>query len=181
MHDFRLFLRSYSRAVFGVENALRYLALAERQERGSVHFHAVFFNLPVRLVSDDLAVIASRKRESSRLARTTGKGWTFAEFLSLPRRFKISLDVWGLGFSDMRLLDKTLKGKTIKKVSAYVAKYLGKDNIHRFGRWNYLASRALERPAVEFSEEKPEVIGEIVEIQDHETFGRKLRIVKYIL
>jgi hypothetical protein len=81
----------------------------------------------------------------------------------------------------MLLLDKTLKGKPIKRVSAYIAKYLGKENIHRFGRWNYLASRSLLRPVVEFSEDMPDISGDIVEIQERETFNRKLKISKYVL
>jgi hypothetical protein len=179
--DFRAFLRRYSRSVFGNDRLLQYIAVAERQERGAVHFHAVFFNLPGTLVTADLGISRSRKKYSRQLKAQKGRAWTFSEFLLLPRAYKTSLDIWGLGFSDIRLLDKTLKGKPIQKVAAYVAKYLGKDNIHRFGRWNYLASRGLFRPEVTFSELTPDVEGDIVEIQTHEILGKKLIVKKIVL
>jgi hypothetical protein len=187
--DFRLFLRKYSRDIFGRENALRYIAVAERQEKrgaksgdaGTVHFHFVLFNLPVAVVQSDISITAKRKILSAKKKKETGRGWTFEEFLELPQQYFTSLDIWGLGFSDMRLLDKTLNGKPIERVGAYVAKYLGKDNIHRFGRWNYLASRSLLRPEVSFSELSPDVRGDIMEVQTIETMGRKLKITKFVL
>lgn len=180
IEDFRLFLRRYSRSIFSSDTALDYLAVAERQDRGAVHFHVVLFNLPRSLVERDLGIIASRKIHSRRLKKQFGRSWTFEEFLQLPEKYFTSVDIWGLGFSDMRTLEKTLSGQRIKRVSAYVAKYLGKDNIHRFGLWNYLASRRLLRPTVRFSELLPDIDGDIVEIHTTEILGKKLKITKYV-
>ncbi len=189
VRDFRAFLRRYSRHIFGSERSLQFVAVAERQlkrgakngDPGTIHFHAVFFNLPRALITADLGISHSRKKYSRALKAQVGRSWTFPEFLRLPRKYKTSFDIWGLGFSDVRLLDKTLKGKPIQKVAAYVAKYLGKENIHRFGRWNYLASRGLYRPDVSFSELTPEIDGDIVETQTHEILGKKLIVKKIVL
>jgi len=181
VHDFRNFLRRYSRSIFGSDSKLCYIAVAERQDRGAIHFHAVFFNLPRSLVKDDLAIISIRKKFSGKKKRDQGRSWTFREFLELPQKYFTSLDIWKLGFSDMRLLDKTLNGKPIERVAAYVAKYLGKENIHRFGRWNYLASRGLKRPDVQFMEFDPDIQGDIMEVVVHEHMNHKLKITKFVV
>lgn len=50
---FRLFLRRFSRSLFGKENGLEYIGVAERQKRGALHFHFVFFNLPKNLIESE--------------------------------------------------------------------------------------------------------------------------------
>jgi len=117
--EMRNFLRRYSRFKLGNERALEYIGVAERQKRGAVHFHFVFFNLPYGV-------------ENERSTREMAK-------------------IWNFGFVDVRDASKTLSGSEVFNLGAYLAKYLAKDNVARFGKAMYFASRGLARPVVELS------------------------------
>lgn len=117
--EYRKFLRRLSWYYFGNDRALEHISIAERQKRGAIHFHAVFFNLPKDCINE---------RKTRALAR-----------------------MWGLGFVDLRDARRTLGGFEVESLGAYLAKYLGKDNIIRFGKNFYLSSRGLSRPSIELS------------------------------
>ena len=43
---FRKFVKQLSYSIFKTESGLKYLCVVERQERGAIHYHVLFFNLP---------------------------------------------------------------------------------------------------------------------------------------
>jgi len=143
---FRLFLRRYSRHFFGQENVLQYIAVAERQTRGAIHFHAVFFNPP-------------------------------ADVLSERKHRKMAM-LWRQGFVDVRDARRTLRGDIVFSLGAYLAKYLGKDNVVRFGKNNFFASRGLVRPRVDYPlDDYAE--GDMIQDSTVDSRRGRIRIKKY--
>lgn len=50
--DFREFIKRLNRKIFKKQSGLKYVCVVERQERGAIHYHVIFFNLPYVPVDD---------------------------------------------------------------------------------------------------------------------------------
>jgi len=148
LRDFRLFLRRLRRT-----HKCEFLAVAERQQRGAIHFHAVLF---------DTTDFFGYERQTRFLAKLWHNGFVDADFRSAT---------------------KTLKGDPVRNLGAYLAKYLGQDYLVQFGQNFFIASRGLERPKKECGMEMKNPLhwgklGDIVERHEARTARGKLIITK---
>lgn len=49
---FTKFVKKLSYSIFKTESALKYLCVVERQNRGAIHYHVLFFNMPYKPVEE---------------------------------------------------------------------------------------------------------------------------------
>ncbi len=99
---------------------VKYVVVIEFQKRGAIHYHCVFFNLPLIPVTDYMA-----------------KLW------AINSNVNVTLSsLWGNGFVKVNRIDN------IKNVGSYVSKYLSKniDDDRLAGKKTYFCSQGLYKP-----------------------------------
>ena len=113
---FKDFIRRLNYAVYGKDAILKYICIPELQDRGSWHYHVLFFNLPLIPVNLQKALQLISKGKIKK-----GYGCT-----------KNLADIWGLGFVGMNAI------KDNARVAAYVTKYLTKGiEVDAAGKMHY--------------------------------------------
>jgi len=124
--DFKAFIRRL-RNELGYSP--KYLNVAEFQERGAVHFHSIFFNIPESIERNE-----SCPRIAC-MAFSTG----FCEHRLGARKMAI---MWGQGMLKWERI------RSVKSVGAYVCKYLNKSagDERLIGKKFYTTSRGLFQP-----------------------------------
>jgi len=101
--DFNLFARAL-KGEFGEH--LSYLVVAEFQERGAVHFHALFWGIPVEVVE--------RERFSRMVAGLWGHGFIDMRLVRSPQ---------GIGLYLSKYLTKTFLDPRLKGMKAYIGSH----------------------------------------------------------
>lgn len=140
--EFTKFIQRLNYATTGQKKAvLKYVAVNERQERGAIHYHVVFFNLPFVPVDKNKAI-------------------DFIEKGKLPKDYKVKnnlYDLWGHGGVDAQALAKDVKNAD--DVGSYMTKYMTKSyeseesetlshkqRKEEMYKKRYLCSKELEKP-----------------------------------
>lgn len=133
-YEFTKFIQRLNWQIFKTKKVLlKYLVVLQYQDRGAIHWHVIFFNLPLIPVNQEY-----QKRWSS-----------WCEY-----NFNLS-DLWGQGFVKINRIDN------VDNVGAYVASYVGneKDSEHRgsggrfvdpryFNQKRYFCSKGLFKPEI---------------------------------
>ena len=146
--DIKLSNREFSKFIMrlkhhlGVEE-LRYLTVIEFQKNDRIHYHTIFFDLP--FLTD-----YGNNLEFYDYRLSFGKR---AVYLKNPEHLAMA-DIWKFGFCFLSFNDN--RNASIRSLSSYLAKYLGKENSDSrlYGAKVYFTSRgksALIKPVVEYN------------------------------
>jgi len=114
--------------------AVKYTAVIEFQKRGAVHYHVLFYDLPKRIIQNDIEL------QIERIRYKTAEGLGILGVL------------WGNGTVDIKEIKKI---NSIRSIGAYVSKYLSKQTLDErlVGEKAYMSSRNLIKP-VEYRRQK---------------------------
>jgi len=144
------------RKIYGQEFA--YIAVAEYQERGSLHFHALMWGLPYDL-GDNYKRIPVRSKITT--SRSVSQRYVYKLFKRGKERAYHPLQkLWGFGFVDIRQTDGS------PALAAYLAKYLVKSQFDNrtFGEKAYVTSRNIHRPRVITGPSNVDVASEVLDL-----------------
>lgn len=112
---------------------VRYLAVVEFQKRGAVHYHCIFFNIPLWVEEAERCPHGQERCD-----------WQEIGACSYGKQYRNVAKLWKHGFVDIERI------RSAKRVGAYVCKYLDKSvlDTRLVGQKAYFTSKGLLRSRV---------------------------------
>lgn len=140
-----LFIKSLNREF---NTKFKYLTVVEYQSRGAVHFHSIFFNMP-------LSIEESEKCPHYPL-RCDWQDY-HDHHCSLSVSARSIARIWGRGWVDIERV------RSARNVGAYVCKYLDKsaDDPRLRGRKFYSTSKGLNKPVIVYDNDAIELFNDL--------------------
>lgn len=107
--EFTKFIKRLNYKVFKKQAGLLYVAVAERQERGAIHFHCVFFNLPFIQHADLLKVWNKTQLNGAVNVKAIEKGGNIGSYIVKY----IQKDFLAVRFNEGNLSSQQAKGQKL--------------------------------------------------------------------
>lgn len=116
--EFRKFIKRLNYKLFKKQSGLLYVTVAERQERGAIHFHCVFFNLPYIQHAELLKIWNKTQVNGAVNVQAIEKGGNIGAYLVKY----IQKDFLAARFAEGNLLSQKEKGENLYFRSANLLK-----------------------------------------------------------
>lgn len=116
--EFRKFIKRLNYKVSKKQSGLLYIAVAERQERGAIHFHCVFFNLPYIAHSELLKIWNKSQYNGAVNVKAIEKGGNVGAYIVKY----IQKDFLAVRFGEGNLSSQKAKGQKLYFRSQHLLK-----------------------------------------------------------